>query len=118
MVGNEEMLKQVWINLIDNAIKFSSEYGKVEVKVVQSQDGIVFTFADSGKGMSEETAVRIFDKFYQGDTSHSVKGNGLGLTIAKKIVELHSGIIYVSSNGENGSVFTVKIPTDKKNISC
>ncbi len=115
VVGNEEMLKQVWINLIDNAIKFSPEYGKVDVKAVQSQDNTIFTFTDCGKGMSEETAAHIFEKFYQGDTSHSVKGNGLGLTIAKKIIELHGGTIYVSSTGQNGSVFTVEIPTDKKN---
>lgn len=108
-VGNEEMLKQVWINLIDNAIKFSPEYGTVDVKAVQSQDGIVFTFADNGKGMSEETAAHIFDKFYQGDTSHSVKGNGLGLTIAKKIVELHGGTIHVSSTEADGSVFEVRL---------
>ncbi|MGN0614499.1 MAG: ATP-binding protein [Porcipelethomonas sp.] len=116
-VGNEEMLKQVWINLIDNAIKFSPEYGKVDVKAVQSQDKIIFTFTDSGKGMSEKTAAHIFDKFYQGDTSHSVKGTGLGLTIAKKIIELHGGTIHVSSTGSNGSVFKVKIPNDKnKNL--
>lgn len=108
--GNEEILKQIWINLIDNAIKFSPEYGTVEIKVSDSQDFIYVDVCNQGDGMSEETVAHIFDKFYQGDKSHSSAGNGLGLTIAKRIAELHGGNISVVRTDEEETDFQVLLP--------
>lgn len=107
--GNQEMLKQVWINLLDNAIKFSPENGTVTIQIHQAQEHLVFRILDQGCGMSQETMAHIFDKFYQGDISHSTSGNGLGLAIVKKIVELHGGTVSVSSSG-SGSTFEIKLP--------
>lgn len=108
--GNEEMLRQVWINLMDNAIKFSPEYGTVEVIAAEEEDSVVIDFINQGTPLSKDTVEHIFDKFYQGDTSHSAKGNGLGLPIAKKIVELHGGTIRVSSRDAYSIVFEVRLP--------
>ena len=107
--GNQEMLKQVWINLLDNAIKFSPENGIVTVQIHPVQEQIIFRISDQGSGMSSEIMTHIFDKFYQGDLSHSTSGNGLGLAIVKKIVELHKGTVSVSSS-DRGSTFEVKLP--------
>lgn len=106
VTGNEEMLKQVWINLIDNAIKFSPERGKIDVCVNETDDKIVVQIRDEGDGISPEAQTHIFDKFYQGDRSHTTEGNGLGLAIVKKIVCLHGGRITVHSS-EKGTVFEV-----------
>lgn len=111
--GNEEMLKQVWINLLDNAIKFSPEGGSIEVDVWHQDDTISVRFRDHGIGMTPEQQEHIFDKFYQGDLSHSTSGNGLGLSIVRKIIELHDGGIMVHSS-DQGSTFEVllKAPLD------
>lgn len=109
LTGNEEMLKQVWINLLDNAIKFSPSYGKVDIAITAQDGKVVFSFTNQGEGISQEAAAHIFDKFYQGDTSHTTKGNGLGLTIAKKIVELHKGSIYVDSLSNGLTTFKVEL---------
>lgn len=107
LYGNEELLKQVWINLIDNAIKFSGLNSTIEIQIIQNQKNVIVTISDQGNGMSEDTKKRIFDKFYQGDTSHATKGNGLGLTIAKKIVELHDGKIQILKSDQSGTTFEV-----------
>ena len=104
--GNVEL---VWTNLIDNAIKFSPENSSIDINIIKKSDNIVVTVIDRGRGMNAETITRIFDKFYQGDTSHSSKGNGIGLTLVKKIVELHEGYINVTSN-DAGTTFEVMIP--------
>ena len=103
---NEEMLKQVWINLLDNAIKFSPVGGKIEIRIKQTDVSLSVKISDQGCGMSPEAKEHIFDKFYQGDLSHSSKGNGLGLAIVKKIVDLHDGNISVHSS-DKGSTFEV-----------
>lgn len=108
--GNKSLLNQVWINLIDNAIKFSPEKGKIRLKLQKQMDKMVFQIMDNGCGMSRETEERIFERFYQGDTSHTEEGNGLGLTVVKKIVELHGGRITVRSEDGFGSTFTVILP--------
>lgn len=110
LVGNEELLRQVWINLLDNAIKFSPDYGTITIRIVLQTDTVRFSITDQGQGMSPETANRIFDKFYQGDTSHAEKGNGIGLTIAKHIVELHHGRISVQSIRNVGTTFDIVLP--------
>lgn len=105
---NEELLKQVWINLLDNAIKFSPDGGKIEIRIAESADEMTVSVVDEGGGMSEETRRHIFDKFYQGDLSHTTTGNGLGLAIVKRIVELHEGEVAVYSS-DTGSTFIVKL---------
>jgi len=107
ITGNEEMLKQVWINLLDNAIKFSPEEGSVTVMVSQDEAHTRVSVTNEGGGIPPEAQARIFDKFYQADPSHSTRGNGLGLSIVKKIVDLHGGEITVSS--DKGTVFTVTL---------
>lgn len=106
---NEELLKQVWINLLDNAIKFSPNGGKIEIRIAESTDEVTVSIVDEGGGMSDETRRHIFDRFYQGDLSHTTTGNGLGLAIVKRIVELHSGNISVRST-EKGSAFMITLP--------
>ena len=113
LYGSEDLLKQAWINLLDNAIKFSPDYGTISLAIHLQGQTVVFSFADQGEGMSEETAAHIFDKFYQGDTSHGTKGNGLGLTITKRIIELHGGSIAIASTGKEGTVFEIRLPPDR-----
>lgn len=111
--GNKSLLNQVWINLIDNAVKFSTYKGKIRLKLHQKADQVVFQIMDNGCGMSTDTKNRIFERFYQGDASHTTEGNGLGLTVVKKIVELHGGLILVYSEEGFGSAFTVRLPVKK-----
>lgn len=107
--GNEELLKQVWINLIDNAVKFSHEGGEVELRIVEDDGTISVSIMNAGEEIPPEEQERIFSKFYQADTSHSAEGNGIGLAVARRVIELHEGVISVES--ENGlTMFTVKLP--------
>jgi len=111
--GNAELLNQVWVNLIDNAIKFSPSGAELTIKLSDSDDSIVFKVKDSGSGMDEETQVHIFDKFYQGDPSRTTQGNGLGMTIVLRIVSLHEGQIKVESYLNEGTTITVLLPKTK-----
>lgn len=117
MTGSKALLKQVWTNLIDNAIKFSPSNSKIDLSM--SIHGSSFTAAvtDHGFGMDGKTQHFIFDKFYQGDSSHSSEGNGLGLALVKKIVELHHGTITVKSQPLQGSSFMVTLPIASDSIS-
>jgi signal transduction histidine kinase len=108
--GNPELLAQVWQNLIGNAIKFGHDCGLLRVRLRQEEPYAVVSVEDDGIGMKEQTRQRIFEKFYQGETSHSAEGNGLGLALVQKIVTLHGGEVTVESQIDNGSVFTVKLP--------
>ena len=108
--GNKALLNQVWINLIDNAIKFSPQNGKIKLKLHRKKDQVVFQILDNGCGMDEETKNHIFDRFYQGDSSHTAEGNGIGLTVVEKIVHLHKGQIRVISEAGIGTTFTVNLP--------
>lgn len=113
--GDEELLQQVWINLISNAVKFSPQNGSIAVRLEKAPDGVRIAIRDEGIGMPEETMQRIFEMFYQGDKAHSSEGNGLGLTIAERILDLCSGSIQVESGLGEGSTFTVILP-ETKNI--
>ena len=105
--GNKILLFEVWQNIISNAIKYTNENGTIEIKLY-NQDNIVYIeFKDNGIGMDEETIKHIFDKFYQGDKTHSSKGNGLGLSIVKKIIEIHNGDILIESKKNIGTKFTI-----------
>ncbi len=110
-IGNAELLAQVWQNLIGNAIKFTDDRGSVRVSLEKAPSRVTVTVADSGIGMTQEAVSRAFEKFYQAETSHATKGNGLGLTLAKRIVDLHGGGIAVASEPGMGTVFTVTLPT-------
>lgn len=112
--SNEEMLSHLWINLIDNAIKYTDENGKISIILYETNDKIIFTITDSGKGMDEYTIKHIFDKFYQADKSRSTYGNGLGLSIVKRIIELCRGDIAVESRIGAGTTFSVTLPKYQK----
>ena len=107
---NEEMLSQMWLNIIGNAIKFSHRGGNVYVKCAWENDRICVEISDSGEGMNSETIKRIFDKFYQSDHSHKSDGNGLGLSIVKRIAELANAEITVKSEIGRGTTFYVYFP--------
>lgn len=109
---NEEMLSHVWINLFSNAIKFSSKGGTVSLRLFRRDNLILFEISDTGIGMSKETKDRIFEKFYQGDSSHATGGNGIGLNIVKRILTLANGSVTVESELNVGSKFTVALPSD------
>lgn len=106
--GQQELLFQVWNNLIANAIKFSNPYGKIFIGMKAFDgDQIIVTIRDEGIGMDEDTQKHIFDKFYQGDTSRQAQGNGLGLALCKEIIYRCGGRIQVQSQLGKGSTFTV-----------
>lgn len=108
--ANEEMLSHVWINLLDNAIKYSRDSGTVTLSCGLAGGEALVSVRDEGPGMDETTLRHIFEKFYQGGRSHAGKGNGLGLPIARRIVELCGGTIGVESGEGRGSTFTVLLP--------
>lgn len=108
--GNMEMMEQVWINLLDNAIKFSPEGGEVKLFLRKRPGCMLFTITDQGPGIAPEAQEHIFDKFYQADVSHTVQGNGLGLTITKKIVELHKGSVRIKRSDASGTALEVMLP--------
>ncbi|MGM1044538.1 MAG: HAMP domain-containing sensor histidine kinase [Bacillota bacterium] len=108
--GNEDLTQQIWLNLLDNAIKFSDQGGLINITLVYENDEIRFVIQDNGSGMDDQTKAHIFDKFYQGDTSHSKTGYGLGLPLVKRIVELCGGDVGVQSQSGKGSIFTVVLP--------
>ena len=110
--GNRSLLKEVWVNLIDNAIKFSPKNSIISISAYSNGKDMVFAIEDRGEGMDEATCDKIFDKFYQGDTSHATEGNGLGLSLVRKIVELHHGSIKVKSQPGRGSIFVVMLPLE------
>lgn len=110
--GEAELLQQVWINILNNAIKFSFEGGKISLKLYQT-DMIKVKITDEGIGMTQDVQSRVFDKFYQGDSSHSEDGNGLGLALAKRIVDLFSGSIQIRSAPDKGTTFTISLPKIK-----
>ncbi|MBQ7923629.1 MAG: HAMP domain-containing histidine kinase [Clostridia bacterium] len=107
--ADAEMLSHVWNNLFSNAFKFTPTGGKVTVTLTADGENAVVAVKDTGCGMSPEVGVHIFEKFYQGDTSHSVQGNGLGLALVKRVMDIMQGEISVESVVGKGSVFTVKI---------
>lgn len=105
--GNEALLRHVWHNILSNAIKFSPDGGLVTISAKAEKNRVKISFADNGPGLSEESKKRIFDKFYQGDTSHKEEGNGLGLSLVKKIVSLEDGEIFAENVENGGCKFTV-----------
>lgn len=110
--ANEEMLKQVWINLLENAIKFAPDYGVIGVDIKKQNNMLSVSVSNSGSEIPPESIGHIWNKFYQADKSRSSEGNGIGLAIVKRVVELHGGDVAVKS--ENlATVFTVTLPSSK-----
>ncbi|MBO5347560.1 MAG: HAMP domain-containing histidine kinase, partial [Lachnospiraceae bacterium] len=107
--ADAELLSLVWNNLFSNAFKFTEAGGKVSVLLTTDGQYAVVKVQDSGCGMSPEVGAHIFEKFYQGDTSHATRGNGLGLALVKRVVDIMQGEISVESVLGKGSTFTVKI---------
>ena len=107
--ANEELLKQVWINLLDNAVKFTPQGHTVQVRISESESSLLVSVLNTGSEISQEDQKRIFHKFYQADKSHATQGNGVGLAVVKRIVELHGGKISVGSENEV-TVFSVQLP--------
>lgn len=110
--GNPEFMEQIWINLLNNAIKFTPEKGTITIHIQQSEAGISVSVQDTGIGMDKETAERVFEKYFQADTEHAVRGSGIGLSIVQRIVNLCGGTIRVESTLGVGSTFTVILPNN------
>ena len=110
-LGNEPMMRHVWDNLISNAVKFSPQGGTIKLRLTRKPEKLVFTIEDQGSGLSEETQKHIFDKFYQGDSSHKQEGNGLGLALVKRILTIEKGQITAENIPEGGCRFTVTLRT-------
>lgn len=108
--NNAEMMEHVWTNLISNAIKFSQEGGTIYISGEKGNVYITIWIRDEGIGISLEHIGHIFDKFYQEDTAHSSAGNGLGLALVHRIIELSQGEIHVDSQENCGTVFAIKLP--------
>ncbi len=104
-----ELLDLVWNNLLSNAIKFTEAGGQITVTLKEENGEAIVTVGDTGCGISPETGKRIFDKFYQGDTSHASEGNGLGLALVKKVIDILGGEISVTSEQGKGSIFTISL---------
>ena len=108
--ADESRMEQVWINLLSNAIKYTNEHGVVTVEVRRPATELQVRFEDTGVGMSQDAISHIFERFYRQDKSRTIEGNGLGLSIVKRIIDLHHYKIDVESQEDVGSVFTVYIP--------
>ncbi len=107
--NDSEMLNMVWNNLFSNAFKFTGIGGTVTLTMKKVSNAAVVTVTDTGCGISRKTGEHIFDKFYQGDTSHAVAGNGLGLALVKRIIDITGSEITVESEVGKGSSFSVKL---------
>ena len=105
--SSKSLLEIVWNNLISNAIKFTPSGGKIDISLKRIDKNAEIKVIDTGVGMTSETGSKIFEKFYQGDTSHASAGNGLGLALVKKVIDILGGEIAVSSEINKGSTFTI-----------
>lgn len=110
--ANEELLMQVWINLIDNAVKFVPRCGTIALEAIDMGGQLMVKISNTGSEIPKDRQEKIFSKFYQADESHATQGNGIGLAIVKSIVDLHNGDVYGES-GNGMTVFTVMLPKNQ-----
>jgi signal transduction histidine kinase len=108
--GNANLMESLWQNLLSNAIKFTPKNGDINISLIETKDGISVSVTDTGIGMSKDVRERIFERYYQAETSRAGEGHGLGLSIVKRIVRLCGGKITVDSKEGEGSTFTVFLP--------
>lgn len=111
--GDEELLYQVWTNLLDNSIKFTNQNGNIKIYINKKGNTAEITFQDDGIGMTDEEKRKVFKRFYQVDESHYSEGSGLGLSIVKRIITLSDGDIRIESKKGKGSKFIVELPYEK-----
>ena len=111
-LGNKELMQHLWLNILGNAVKYTPVGGEITVSVQKEGDHVSVIVSDTGEGISEKTLEHLFDPYYQGDSSHSRQGLGLGLSIAQRITELCRGTISVESKVSEGSIFKVALPLD------
>lgn len=115
--GSKSLLAQVWSNLIDNAIKFSRPGGTLFVTCGAIDDSVIVRIRDTGIGMSEEVRTHAFDKFYQGERSHSGQGSGLGLALVRRIISLSGGTIELQSAEGKGTEITVRLKNEAPSVA-
>ena len=111
--GSQDLLSQVWQNVVGNAIKYSEQNKTIKIKLYKQQNIVCIEVVDQGIGMSEEVQKHIFDKFYQGDKSRSAEGNGLGLALVSRILKICNGEISVSSQQGKGTTFVISLTTEE-----
>ena len=109
ILSSKNLLEIVFKNLISNAIKFTDNGGKITISLKQDKTYATIKVQDTGCGISKEIGEHIFDKFYQGDTSHSSEGNGLGLALVKKVIDVIGGEIFVESTLGKGTTFSIRL---------
>ena len=109
IVSIKDYLEIICNNLISNAIKFSYDNGSIRISLTEGINKIILTISDDGCGIPKEIGNHIFDKFYQGDTSHFKEGNGLGLALVKKVIDIIGGSIIVDSEINKGSTFKIEL---------
>ena len=114
--ADKELTSIIWNNLYSNAFKFTEDSGEVNIKAKSENNFIIISISDNGCGMSKDTGKHIFEKFYQGDTSHATNGNGLGLALVKRIIDIMNADIYIESTLGKGTTFTVKLDLNKNKI--
>ncbi len=114
-VGNEGLFMHIWMNLLDNAIKFSPQNGTITMFLRHENDSVQFILEDEGPGIADDAKARIFDKFYQVDGSHKAEGNGLGLALVKRIVDIAGGTIKAENREYGGCRFVVELPIKNYN---
>lgn len=112
--GSERLLEQVWFNIIENAIKHSPRGGAIEIRLKSAEAAVLVEIRDHGEGMTDEVMKHIFEKFYQGDRSRKEEGNGLGLALVKRIVNICGGEITVRSRPGDGALFAVELPVQRE----